>query len=1154
MLLAAGGMLQSRNLEHSVFFRRPEVIAYKHGDYDLVVVSGLPLDNRPGAPLLPVKYVHLLLPPGIRATALDVVYSDEKIIEGRYLPAPGMKELPLSERPGGVGPKPDDAIYGSTDIYPPLQAELAHQGSMGGMGVATIKVYPVRYRGAERQLLHSTQITISLRWDGEKNTNSITQSAAMRELAARLVDNRPAMEAWYPKDRLGKGRDSAADLLIITAAPFDTVLGRLAEWKASRGLVTVVAATESIYAGTSGSDRQEKIRNFIREKLQTLGISYVMLGGDTAVVPARVAFAMASGYDSLAPGRDSLRADLYYSDLDGTWDENGNWLYGELADSVDLYPDVIVGRAPINILSDAQTLVRKVMEYEQGTVWDHLDKASLWAEMLDNVTDGAAGAEIINRDQLTPFFKPAEKLYETSGNQTRASTIEAYRQGRHLINHIGHAWYTSMNVGPGFSSLHEIRAGDFDTIPTNGRWGIIYSIGCMPAAIERNCIAERFVNSSTGGGVAFIGNCSYGWYLPYFAGYGSSDRYNQQFFLKLLAEEAPALGTAHAAAKAHFIGAAQGENEYRWIMYGLNLIGDPTLAVWTDSPESLTAACPDSLAGGENMMAVAVLKNGMTQAEAMVTIIGDSVFGRAMTDGAGQAFITVLSSPGDTLRLTATARNAFPLVKSIPVVDSGPQVSLLGWQAAEAAGNGDGLAGPGEEISLWLRLMNTGNQSLGDSLQLVLSRLDANSRLLDSTFSVAAPAPGESLGTGPGFLFMADSGLDDGEMALFNLSIYDSWGRCWSRPLGVRLAAPAPSYAGYRIDDRSGNGNGIPEPGETFKLYVNIINKGRATLEGSSVYLTTNDPYLTMADSALFPPTLWPDSIGSYAFQVYIDPAMPGPWRVPMFFLQCRQGWMEWRDSLAVPLGQVGLADDMETGVPGWQAGGGWHLSQIRSQSPSHSWYFGSESDTLTPQYSIDTLVTPLFAVGPQCSLAYWQRYEFIPGWSWGVVEICGDFGARLLEVVEGSSNQWRLSCHDLSAYPPGAALFLRFIAVCDSFRSEGWYLDDVNVFGPPTGASGIPTYTGQQRFILHQARPNPAQNHAAIGFNLPQAGKASLGIYNIQGQLVRSLASGEMKAGWHNVVWDGQDDRGRAVAGGVYLCRLRAGWATATSKIVIVR
>lgn len=1160
VLIVLGGQMPA--MEYNVSFGSAEVLRGKYGAFDLVSVPGLPLDNKPGAPMLPVRYIHLLLPPGFRAVAVEVVRSDEKRIEGEFLPSPGRRETPLSELSVNPEPEPDRKIYDSPEIYPPSQAELVHQGSLGGLGLATVRVYPVRCRAAERSLLQSTEVNISLKLDYSKGLGSQNHNSAIREMAGRLVDNRRDLNAWYPKTQDNRGKGGAYDILIITGAPFDTVLQRLAGWKQSRGLVAEIALTDSIYSNVTGYDHQEKIRNFIREQALSNGVSFIILGGDTAVVPARVTYAMASGYDSLAPGRDSLRADLYYSDLDGSWNADGDGIWGEIEDSVDMYPDVVVGRAPINTLADAQTFVRKVMEYEQGAATDFFNRSSLWAEMLDYVTDGAVGAEIIDRDHLSPYFRPAEKLYESLGNQTRASTIEAYRQGRHLINHIGHAWYTSMNVGPGFSSLHEIRAGDFDTIPTGGRWGIIYSIGCMPGAMERSCLAEHYVNSQEGGGAAFIGNCSYGWSLPYFSGYASSDLYNQQFFHRLLSEDATSLGSAHAAAKAQFIGASQAENEFRWVMYGLNLFGDPTLAVWTGRPDSLSVACAESLPGGANSLEVTVGRNGQPLAGASVAVARGADFAVGITDGSGRAVLPLQAENGDTLRLTAAFSNCLPAVRWIPVFGSGTQVTLLGWQVTEISGNADGQPGPGETLALSFLLKNSGGENLGDSIHCFLQRADSASALIDSVLALPAPAPGESLWTGSAFSFRADSSSSDGEYAQLGLSVGDGFGRSWGFPVGLRLAAPSPCFAGYEVDDRAGNGNGVPEPGETAILYVKIVNKGRAALAGAVLSMSTADPLVAVTDSTDSLSAIPPDSSGKTSFSIFVEPETPGPWHSSLFDLECRYAWKAWRDSFPAAFGQVGFGDDMESGSPGWYATapesteGGWHLSQVSCHSPGHSWYFGSEADSMMPAYSLDTLETPAFVVGPSCSLSFWQWHDFAPGWSRGVVEACGDFGARLLEVAEGQSGGWQNRRYDLSRYAPGTVLSLRFIAYCDSVRSEGWYVDDVNVYGPPTGVAG-PEITPDGcsgRFALDNCRPNPSRGNTTISFSLPQSGPASLKIYNIQGRLVRTLASGNLRAGTHSIVWDGRDNAGRAVAGGMYLYRLISGAEAGTRKMLVIK
>ncbi|MDZ7302323.1 MAG: Ig-like domain-containing protein [candidate division KSB1 bacterium] len=79
----------------------------------------------------------------------------------------------------------------------------------------------------------------------------------------------------------------------------------------------------------------------------------------------------------------------------------------------------------------------------------------------------------------------------------------------------------------------------------------------------------------------------------------------------------------------------------------------------------------------------------------------------------------------------------------------------------------------------------------------------------------------------------------------------------------------------------------------------------------------------------------------------------------------------------------------------------------------------------------------------------------------------------------------------------------------------------------------------------------NPATN---ICYQLPQAVQVSLTIYNMLGQQVRKLVSGQQPAGYHTVVWDGRDNAGRLVPTGIYYYRLQAGNFTMTKKMLLTK
>lgn len=92
------------------------------------------------------------------------------------------------------------------------------------------------------------------------------------------------------------------------------------------------------------------------------------------------------------------------------------------------------------------------------------------------------------------------------------------------------------------------------------------------------------------------------------------------------------------------------------------------------------------------------------------------------------------------------------------------------------------------------------------------------------------------------------------------------------------------------------------------------------------------------------------------------------------------------------------------------------------------------------------------------------------------------------------------------------------------------------------------------ERTMLHANFPNPFRGATELRFDLATAGRAAVSVYDARGRLVRQLEAGERRAGSHVLRWDGRDDLGRAVAGGVYFSRLETTGAIQTQKMLLVR
>ena len=125
-----------------------------------------------------------------------------------------------------------------------------------------------------------------------------------------------------------------------------------------------------------------------------------------------------------------------------------------------------------------------------------------------------------------------------------------------------------------------------------------------------------------------------------------------------------------------------------------------------------------------------------------------------------------------------------------------------------------------------------------------------------------------------------------------------------------------------------------------------------------------------------------------------------------------------------------------------------------------------------------------------------------------------------------------------------------------------------VDTFGEPYGASwqsgwvvlaspnAVDPDNGlvPRSFYLSANYPNPFNPETNIAFGLPQASYVTLCVYNIVGQRVNCIASGEYAAGDHEAVWNGRDENGNPVGSGVYFYRLDAGSFTQTRKMTFMK
>ncbi|MGC9362711.1 MAG: carboxypeptidase regulatory-like domain-containing protein, partial [Candidatus Syntrophosphaera sp.] len=99
-------------------------------------------------------------------------------------------------------------------------------------------------------------------------------------------------------------------------------------------------------------------------------------------------------------------------------------------------------------------------------------------------------------------------------------------------------------------------------------------------------------------------------------------------------------------------------------------------------------------------------------------------------------------------------------------------------------------------------------------------------------------------------------------------------------------------------------------------------------------------------------------------------------------------------------------------------------------------------------------------------------------------------------------------------------------------------------------GEDEVPSYATS----LLGNHPNPFNPQTTIRFSLETQAQVDMRIYNLKGELIRSLLNEIRQSGYHSIIWDGTDDAGIPVSSGVYYLRMKAGDFTKTGKMILMK
>jgi len=532
---------------------------------EVVCIPGGASPFSDGDPSLPGISYALVIPQGTFLENVVIDVQSKVDLPGTYAIAPVLS-IPLNQSIPVVIPHSNNYLTGE---FPSAAIHDIRTGNKTGFRIASFNYVPFTWDPCTGvlSLVTSARLTpvFSPAADAPELTLSSNQVRIAREALESVVQNPEALEACSPSVN---GGVDGPPWVVIADEDCETILQPLVDLRASTHGSAFVS-TQWIYANYTGRDTQEQIRNYLINAYETQGLVYALIVGD---------FGETTRISGLTLGGTAMNsvADLYYSDLDGTWDGDNDNIFGELSDGVDYYSDIYTGRFSTEVPARLTKMVDRTVAYETTAPsgdWQTtalLAGAGLWPEP----PPGYWGSFISDSIALRiPDSWTVHKLYEDYSSHPN-NQIELYNQGVSYSSPTGHGfesgiyWYYN-------SPTDIISAANYSNMTNDDMPTVFHSIACLAGSIQNVAsIAERLMFAPSGGAVAVMFNSNNGWGAP--PNMGASEWLELFFAEVLFVDQQYEIGVAHSISKDEFR-ANISISMQTWVLQENNLLGDPAL-------------------------------------------------------------------------------------------------------------------------------------------------------------------------------------------------------------------------------------------------------------------------------------------------------------------------------------------------------------------------------------------------------------------------------------------------------------------------------------------------------------------------------------------------------------------------------------------------
>ncbi|MBN1280301.1 MAG: PKD domain-containing protein [Candidatus Thermoplasmatota archaeon] len=628
------------------------LVTTEQGDFTLVEVGTGFLGDIGGPQLPAVTSTYAVPTQDVAVEILEAHLKETRSIDRIY----PVQHPQSDDHPGEPEFAYDEAAYQQDSMVPDQLVELVDTGNIRDIPFATLRFCPVTYNPVQQvaNIYDSVVVKLTFPAPAQVSVEQNFEHAPFYSFYSNVFQNWDGFVDHTMLQPRATTRDAGCDYLMITHENYYTQAKELADWKHASGLMA-----KTVNVSEAGSNYNQ-IRQYIQDAYDTWtpAPSYVLLFGDAEQVPTTYVYGTAT--------------DLWYACVDGS----------------DYIPDLFIGRIPADNAGQADTIVQKILTYEQSppTLASFYQNMVVAAYFQDDNNNHYEDRRFVRtseevKDYLFTLGYIPERIYVTSSSITPTHYNDGYYgngeplppdllrpgfawdgdaddicnaldAGIFILNHRDHGMQSGWG-DPYFTTSNFNEFSNGELLP------VVFSINCLTGQFDTGeCFCEEFLRKTDGGCVAIFGasDVSYSGYNDWLCR-GFYDGMWPDFDINITnADPLYQLGQVLNYGKVYMTqtwGDPWGYERLTFEMF--HVFGDPALDLYTAVPEDLEV----TYVLLTDTIQVTVTSNSNPLEGARVCISQDSGFFQSgLTDATGIVELDkTTAATEDEVLLVATAHN-----------------------------------------------------------------------------------------------------------------------------------------------------------------------------------------------------------------------------------------------------------------------------------------------------------------------------------------------------------------------------------------------------------------------------------------------------------------------------------------------------------------